>query len=148
MSRRRYLPGAVALAVALPISWLLGLASDRPRHAPEPLPTALDPLGWALAVVLVLLLAPAAEELLFRGILFGGVRARYGLTPGMVASALAFGLVHYLPGDPLEIVTTVAAATAMGAGLAFQYERRGILVAPLAAHVAFNALGLLILLRA
>lgn len=139
--------GVVALAVALPISWLLGLGSGRTVRAPEPLPTALDALGWALAVALVLLLAPVAEELLFRGILFPGLRARFGLAAGIAGSALAFGLVHYLPGDPVEVVITVAAATGMGVGLAFQYERRGNLVAPLAAHVAFNALGLLILLQ-
>ena len=139
--------GVVALAVALPVRWLLGLVSDHPVSVPESLPTALDPLGWGLAVALVLLLAPVAEELLFRGILFAPVRSRFGLAAGIAGSALAFGFVHYLPGDPIETAVTVAAATAMGAGLAFQYERRGNLVAPLAAHVAFNALGLLIILR-
>ena len=139
--------GVVALVVVLPVTWLLGRTSDGSVSAPEPLPTTLDPLGWALAAALVLVLAPAAEEVLFRGILFPAVRNRFGLAAGIAGSALAFGLAHYQPGDRSDVLIPVAAATVMGAGLAFQYERRGNLVAPLAAHVAFNALGLLILLR-
>jgi membrane protease YdiL (CAAX protease family) len=139
--------GVVALGVALPVSWLVGLVSGREVIAPEPFPPSLPPLGLALAAALALLVAPAAEELLFRGVLFPALRSRFGLPMGIAGSAAAFGLVHYLPGEPIDVVITVAATSAMGIGLAIQYERRGTLVAPLSAHVAFNALGLVILLR-
>jgi membrane protease YdiL (CAAX protease family) len=138
--------GVVALGVALPVSWLVGLASGREAVAPEPFPRSLPPFGLALAVTLALLVAPAAEELVFRGVLFAALRGRFGLQIGVAASAAAFGLVHYLPGDPIDALIAVAAGAALGAGLAIQYERRGTLVAPLSAHVAFNAIGLVILL--
>jgi membrane protease YdiL (CAAX protease family) len=40
----------------------------------------------------------------------------------------------------------VTVAVCLGLGLALLYERRGNLVAPLAAHEAFNAVGVLVLL--
>jgi len=139
--------GGVALGVALPVAWLVRLASDGAVTTPEPLPQGLSLLGWVLAATLTLLIAPVAEELTFRGVLFPALRDRLGLASGVVGSATGFGIVHYLPSDPIGAVTTVAAATAMGVGLAIQYERRGNLVAPLSAHIAFNILGLVILLR-
>jgi membrane protease YdiL (CAAX protease family) len=139
--------GLVTLGVALPVAWLVRLGSDRSVTPPAQLPEGLAPFGWALAATLTLLVAPVAEELLFRGVLFSALRDRLGLASGVVGSAAGFGIVHYLPSDPIGAVTTVAAATAMGVGLAIQYQRRGNLVAPLSAHIAFNVLGLSILLR-
>jgi uncharacterized protein len=139
--------GVVTLGVGLPVAWLVRLLSDRPGTPPAPFPAGLTPFGWTLPVILALLVAPVAEELLFRGVLFPALRNRFGLAAGLVGSSIAFGLVHYLPGDPIDVVITVAVTTAMGVGLAIQYERRGTLLAPLSAHIAFNLLGLVTLLR-
>ncbi len=139
--------GVVALGVVLPLSWVLGLVSDRNVRAPEPLPEGLPPVGVALALIFALIVAPAAEELFFRGVLFRALHDRHGTAIAVTGSAVAFGLVHYVPGTPIAVVVVVAAAVATGVGLAIQYERRRNLLAPLAAHVAFNALGLLTLLR-
>jgi membrane protease YdiL (CAAX protease family) len=139
--------GVVALCVGLPVSWLMGLALDRDVVLRKVLPPELSEGGWLLAGALALVIAPVAEELLFRGVLFPALRNRFGLVTGVAGSAAAFGFAHYLPGDPVDVVVTIAAATAMGVGLAIQYERRGTLVAPLSAHIAFNILGLAILLR-
>lgn len=139
--------GAVALGVALPVAAIVRLVTDRVVGARDPFPEALPPIGWMLAGALALVVAPLAEEVLFRGVLFPALRNRFGLAAGVAGSAAAFGLVHYVPGDPLDTVIDVAATAAMGVGLAIQVERRRTLLAPIAAHVAFNALGLLILLR-
>jgi membrane protease YdiL (CAAX protease family) len=139
--------GVTALCVALPVSWLMGLALDRDVVLRKVFPPELSAGGWLLAAALALVVAPAAEELLFRGVLFPALRDRFGLVTGVAGSAAAFGLAHYLPGDPVDVVATIAAATALGVGLAIQYERRGTLVAPLSAHIAFNLLGLVILVR-
>jgi sodium transport system permease protein len=50
-------------------------------------PLALDLLALALVPA-------AAEELLFRGVLFGAARPRLGPTGAVVVSAVAFGLYH------------------------------------------------------
>lgn len=59
-------------------------------------------LGWILAGIVV---APAlAEELLFRGLLLGGLQRRLGATGAVLVSAALFGLAH------LELVHGAAAA--------------------------------------
>lgn len=42
----------------------------------------------------VVVLAPIAEEALFRGVLFGTLAQRWGYLPGSVVAALIFGLAH------------------------------------------------------
>ncbi len=55
------------------------------------------------AVVLAAGVLAAAEELLFRGVLLEGLRARAGLPPAaaVVAAAVPFGLCHLIPRWPL-----------------------------------------------
>ena len=141
------LNGVVGLAVVIPVSWLLGAMSREEVTTPNPFPSSLPSTGVALGILFALIVAPAAEELFFRGILFRALRDHHGPSVGVAGSAAAFGLVHYVPGSAMGIIVVMAATAAMGVGLAIQYERRRNLLAPLAAHVAFNALGLVTLLR-
>jgi membrane protease YdiL (CAAX protease family) len=135
--------GVIALAVALPLSRILGAAgagAGAGRNAGGSAAQVAAALGSALLV------APAAEELFFRGLLYRALRSRSGAVPAAVVSALAFGLAHLSRGDPAGSVVPVTVAICLGLGLALLYERRGNLVAPLAAHEAFNAIGVLVLL--
>lgn len=77
------------------------------------------------------LFAPVFEELLFRGFLFQNLRQRFGSTTAMLLSGLAFGAVHLDPGHLLPL-------TALGAALAFLYERSGTLLVPIAVHACWN----------
>jgi membrane protease YdiL (CAAX protease family) len=82
------------------------------------------------------------EELFFRGILYRGVRDRHGVVLGVLASAVPFGLSHVLaaPWQDVLLLQTIMMFT--GTGLALIYERRANLVADIAAHMAFNVVGL------
>lgn len=55
--------------------------------------------GTTAATVLVALVAivgaPVIEEVVFRGVLFQGLRRELGLWPAAVISSIAFGVVHY-----------------------------------------------------
>jgi membrane protease YdiL (CAAX protease family) len=140
--------GVVGLAVVVPVSWLLGVMSGQGVvPTPAPFPRTLPPSGVAVRILFALIVAPAAEEFFFRGILFRALRDHQGTSIGVACSAGAFGLVHYVPGSSIGIAVVMAATAAMGVGLAIQYERRRNLFAPLAAHVAYNVLGLVTLLR-
>jgi hypothetical protein len=139
--------GVVGLAVVVPVSWLLGTMTRDEVAAPAPFPSSLPAIGVAAGILFALIVAPAAEEFFFRGILFRALRDRHGVPVGVAGSAVAFGLVHYVPGSSIGIVVVVAATAVMGVGLAIQFERRRNVLAPLVAHVAFNALGLVTLLR-
>ncbi len=91
----------------------------------------------ALDLIAVAVLTPLAEELLFRGIFFGGVRQRLPFIPAALATTVLFTLVHEPQAWPGVFV--------LGFGLALARERMGTLWAPIAAHATVNGLPLLLL---
>jgi membrane protease YdiL (CAAX protease family) len=78
-------------------------------------------------------LAPLAEELFFRGYLFGFLRDRAGLPIAFLFSSLLFAAIHLNLSGTLVYVT-------IGVVLAATYQLSGSLVAPITAHMWFNAL--------
>ncbi|GIW70662.1 MAG: hypothetical protein KatS3mg102_0204 [Planctomycetota bacterium] len=117
---------------------------DWPR-LPNPAAALFLTTGRLLDLVLVAaiacVLAPLAEEVLFRGLLYLPLRARLGRTGAIVASAALFAAVH----PPVDM----PAVFALGVALALAYERAGSLWAPIAAHAANNlyTVGTLLLQR-
>lgn len=87
-----------------------------------------------LAVIGAVVVSPVAEELLYRGLLFTGLRRRLPAWPAIGLSALAFALAH---AEPIVIVLVFP----FGLFLAWLYERRGTLLVPAVAHMVFNLLG-------
>lgn len=127
----------VLFAVAPLVYFVVGLFTGGPVTPPqqEVLPTT-DPSAWQvlLAAAAVVVAAPIGEEIFFRGFLFGSLRGRFGLWLSAAISGAVFAAVHILPLlMPLMFV--------VGIGLALIYERRGSLVASMAAHAAFNTIG-------
>jgi uncharacterized protein len=93
--------------------------------------------GFAVAVVLV---APVAEELLFRGALLRALLRRTTPAWAIFASALVFALVHPL-GDPeVGSVIVVPAILALGLVSGYQAVRTGNLSRSIMLHMGFNLL--------
>jgi membrane protease YdiL (CAAX protease family) len=88
-------------------------------------------------VLLIAVAAPIAEEVFFRGMLFGGLRRRLSTLPAAAISALVFGGLHAATG-----ITAVPPLIAFGFVLALLYERTGSLAPCIAAHALNNALAL------
>jgi sodium transport system permease protein len=83
--------------------------------------------------LLALALVPAvAEELLFRGVFFGALRARIGATGAVIGSAVSFGLYH-------GSIYRFAPAAFGGLLLGFVRAASGSLWPALAFHFANNA---------
>ena len=86
-------------------------------------------IGWFQ--VLAVVAAPLFEEYLFRGLVYKGMRRSMKPALAMVASAAIFAIVHppagFLPVFGLGIATAIA------------FERTGLLLAPILAHVVYNA---------
>jgi membrane protease YdiL (CAAX protease family) len=94
-------------------------------------------LMWGIAVVV----APVAEELLFRHVLVRRFALAGRAALGIVLTSLLFAAMHEpVPGDAGVVawLSAVALYMAMGAGFGAVYVRTGRLGAAIAAHAACN----------
>lgn len=93
------------------------------------------------AGILIVPAAAIAEELFFRGLVFGGMRQTMPLWPAAVVSGVVFGSLHLTAGD----FGVALQLSVFGAVLAWSYERSGTLWTPIALHLVNNALAFSIL---
>lgn len=96
-----------------------------------------SPMEVALAAMAAVVLAPIAEELLFRGLLHRGLRRRLRAVPATALSSVLFAVVHVdvAFSQPLALV----GLTLVGVILAIAYERTGSLLVPVVIHAVHNA---------
>jgi hypothetical protein len=98
-------------------------------------------LSWAGFLSTLLMagaMIPFAEELFFRGVLYGWLRRRFGMWIGIVASALVFAIAH---GDIAIGISNLI----LGFVLAWIYERSQSLWVPVAVHAVNNSLAVALL---
>lgn len=90
---------------------------------------------------LAMIIAPVAEEILFRGLLLPLLMKRLGAGPAVMLSSFLFALIHWhVPSFfPLFVLATT---------LALAYVYSGTLWVPIVMHALFNGMNLAILLLA
>lgn len=93
------------------------------------------PTGIALTVLLVVVLAPLAEEIVFRGVLMTAISDRWGLFWGITTSSAVFASMHVL-------VVTMLPIFVLAVALSLLFVRTRSLWPPVIAHSVFNAVGL------
>jgi membrane protease YdiL (CAAX protease family) len=95
-------------------------------------------IGIAIfAVLSIIVLAPVAEEIFFRGFFFAGLRKRWSLWPSAILSGAIFGLVH-APTGP----TAAIPLAGLGVGLAWLYNKTGSIYPSMLAHFLNNAIAI------
>jgi CAAX protease family protein len=95
-------------------------------------------IGIAIfAVLSIIVLAPIAEEIFFRGFFFAGLRKRWSLWPSALLSGAVFGLVH-APTGP----TAAIPLAGLGVGLAWLYNKTGSIYPSMLAHFLNNAIAI------
>lgn len=108
---------------------------DVEARSANPIPLGgLDPGTWALTIIFVLI-APPAEEMLFRGVILRGFASRYTPRKAVTASAVLFGLVHI---NPFQLLP----AMFLGGLFGWWRLRTGSLTLPVLGHALNNALAL------
>lgn len=91
----------------------------------------LTPAYLAVQIIFTVILAPIAEELMFRGVVLRRLCAVSGRF-GIFASALIFGLMH---GNALQAVTGFTVGLVLG----YAAVKTGSLLLPAAGHIFINA---------
>lgn len=135
----RWIPRAAVIAlIALPVVALVNLATQAVTGAPfrNPQLDMLAPEGFTWSgllgmLVMVGIVAPIVEEIVFRGLLYGWLRPKLGVSLGAGLSALAFAAAH-------GIGMLIPALFVIGLILTWVYERSGSLWPPIIVHGVFN----------
>ncbi len=107
----------------------LALALPRARHVPLEGPT--DPVLLALLAANYILFAPIAEELLFRGWIYTGLRRRLRFGATVLATSLLFAAIHW---EPRHMALVLPLAFALG----FIREQTGGIRPTIALHAGYN----------
>lgn len=125
---------AVQLLVLPVLYWFIGfLTTEDPGDTARTLvDRADDPLGVALLVVSVVVMAPLAEEWFYRGMLLSALTRRMGPIAGAVASSVVFAVIHL---EPILFPGLFVFALV----LAWLTIRTGRVGVAMVAHLAFNA---------
>jgi hypothetical protein len=92
-------------------------------------------MGTVMLVLVAVVLAPVAEEIVFRGVLLSALEARWGIRVAIVGSSLAFSVVH------LSLVA-IPAVFLFALVLGWLFVRTRSLVVCIVAHALFNGIGL------
>ncbi len=84
-----------------------------------------------------LLIAPLAEELVFRGYIYSSLEGLWGKTPAVILSGVAFGAIHFpqLSGGYVQM----AALTVVGIVFSAVRARTGNTTAAILMHLGYNA---------
>ena len=135
----------VGVVVAVPLLSIFRLLFGANVSPPEQIPGGLSINAKLLTAFLALVLAPITEELFYRGIFYRSLRDRHGVLVGAVVSAVLFGASHVVDAPWRDVVFLQTLMVFTGVGLALIYERRANLVADIAAHMAFNVIGIVII---
>lgn len=113
--------------------WVQIVGSDAEDTLPDELGVDESTVNLVLVLLLVVVMAPVAEEILFRGYVFRALRNGVGTWAAAVISGIIFGGIH-VGSSPIEFIVPLCV---LGAGLALLYQWTGSLYAPVALH-AFN----------
>jgi uncharacterized protein len=126
---------ALAAFVVFPLErFLWETVTGAPPGPIEQLPLDFTPQVIVAGAIVVVGITPVAEEIFFRGFLFGGLRGRFSFLPSAAIASAGFAILH----PPLQLMIIIFF---VGFGLAALYEWRGSLVVSIAAHMAFNLIG-------
>jgi membrane protease YdiL (CAAX protease family) len=124
-------PVVLGVLATTAISYVVSQIGLRPEGVRQVTDTVRGPAGLLPLLAILALLAPLAEELVFRGLLYGWLAGRWGGRVAFLASSLAFAAAH---------VELAHAVLVLPLGLWFGWLRwrTDSLVPSLVAHVVNN----------
>lgn len=140
---------AAFLVLTLGVGWIIRLVIETtggtvPEVQEDLRELATQPRTAPYVILGAGVVAPLAEELFYRGMLFAAMRRRFSLWPAAGLSSVVFALSH-LQSSLDGYILVIAIILPLGIFLAWLYERTGTLAAPMAAHAAYNLVQVILL---
>jgi membrane protease YdiL (CAAX protease family) len=124
--------------IGFSLVWKLAIGLDDPQTLPDQLGIEGSDVNLVLVVVIITVLAPVSEELLFRGYIFRALRNWRGFLPAALVTGVLFGAVH-IGSSPIGYALPLAA---FGFGLCALYQWTGSLYPCIALHALNNGFAL------
>jgi len=145
LRRTRFWPAVGWAALALfsfyffTIAYSLAVHPHSEQNVTESLGADQGTLGLIAAGVMVIAVAPLAEEFFFRGFFYRALRGRFGIITAALLDGAMFGLVHFDPSasDALLILPPLAV---LGVLFCLVYERTGSILPTIALHAINNSI--------
>jgi membrane protease YdiL (CAAX protease family) len=127
--------GVAAWVVSTVLIGVVAVVLQQLGMEPEPQAAerAIEMLDPVLVVLAIVVIAPIAEEVFFRGVVFNAWLREGGRRFAFIGSALLFAVIHV---SLLSLIPIFA----LGLMLAWIYDRTGTLLAPIAMHATVNGI--------
>jgi membrane protease YdiL (CAAX protease family) len=103
-----------------------------PQEVVEFLQNAEAPRDRLAVVAMAIIVAPVAEEVIFRGYLYPVAKKFGGAAAGLIVTSLLFAFLH-------GHAASIPALTMLAVCLGLAYEKTGSLLVPMIMHAVFNA---------
>ena len=126
-------PVLLGMVLTVAVSVAVGQIGPEPQGVKEAMKIAREPTAFLLSLAVFAGLAPLAEELVFRGLLYGWLAGRWGTGVAVIVSSIAFAAAH------VELAHVVLVLP-LGLVFGLLRWRTGSLWPSLAAHMANNGL--------
>lgn len=105
--------------------------------------SAESPYLLTVALISTVLAAPILEELIFRGFIYTYLKSKLGQFKALISSSLIFALFHFSPDQGIQNFTLIFTLFTLALFLAFLYEKKQSLIAPIALHMTFNSISVM-----
>ncbi|MGC6455186.1 MAG: CPBP family intramembrane glutamic endopeptidase [Coraliomargaritaceae bacterium] len=128
------LVGLIAFLWTTLLNWIVAnqwLDSIQPQEAVLVFANSQSPVALTLLAFFAIILAPIAEEVIFRGCIYRFLKSKLRPQAAMLLSAIVFGSIH---GNLMAFVPL----TFVGFLLAYTYEKERNLLVPIFYHGLFN----------
>lgn len=130
----------ISIAFSLGIFWLqlytlLPIAPGLVDFFMEPFPIPDTPLYMAFTIFTIAVLAPVAEEFMFRGLLLKRLAHKTSMWSGIIISSFLFGILH----------ADIIGAFLFGIVASLLYLRTGNLLIPILMHMLNNSLAVIVM---
>jgi membrane protease YdiL (CAAX protease family) len=105
--------------------------------------TKSQPFYFAIAIFLIIIIAPILEEFLFRGVLHNFLKRFFKRNVAIIFSSIIFAFFHYAPSQRLSNIVLLSSLFILACFLSFLYEKQQSLISPIFLHMTFNAVSII-----